>query len=1049
MRATRLAVVAVLVGLAGCSYSYRNPAEELGPGEVGGRTVAGVEVLIDGVAISVQGAALDATSRQNGRFTMLPLPIGRHSLMFRKGKERALQREVEIAWGKDGQPQGLWLGDVTIPAAVGIYGTAATADGTPLADNGVAVDEVSGAVVPVDGGSYGDFTFEGLSIGAHRIRLYVSDELGHPWVGGPAEVNILAEEAGTQKTLTRFTLHRVGTAPQDTGLIKLRFNVAGSIPGLRLSDVKLTGLPGTVGFASDGTAQVDLPEGLFTVGIELPPGLNGVTPPPRKTFVAVKGKTLDLGTLYAVTDQAQDQAALSCQSDADCAPAPGVCSSGICAGYTPPPQAPASVPWCDMSTRGCVLGTPWGGISTGQPPTSYGPPYTATCAGYADGTGTVAVACGASCTPDGLAVVSGNAGAPGCPVPATPLVVSPLHAFTAGSCRTGDVITFTASGGTPPYTWTRTAGYLSVSPGTTQATWDACDYAVGDYSISVADSGALVQRASAIGTVKRPPYVASRGPLSGAVDVPTSTSVTATFSEPLAPASVNAATMEVSVAGVAVVGAVALDAPGTTLTFTPAALLPAGALVSILVDPAVTDVYGVAMTYQDSWYFTTAVPFVPSPAKALAAFTLAGVAGSIDEVAKTVAVTLPAGIAVTALVASFTTTGIGVAVGATPQVSGVTANDFTAPVTYVVTAQDGSTASYLVTVTVTGPLGAVWAPISTTGAPSSSGASVVWTGNQMIVWGGTVASAPVNTGSRYDPATDAWTAMSTTGAPSARMSPSAVWTGTQLIVWGGYLGGVLMTNTGGRYDPASDTWTATSTTGAPSARYGTLSAWTGTEMIVWGGATTGTSTNNEGARYDPLTDTWKAMSTAGAPAGRFNGPAIWTGTEMIVWGGDSGNGYLNGGGRYDPVTDTWIATATTGAPALLAQFSMVWTGSEMIVWGGENQAYLPQATGSRYDPVTDRWTSVSTPGAPAARRTHTAVWTGKAMIVWGGWDGTRVVDTGGQYDPVTDAWTATTLTASPSARHDHAAAWSGTQMVVWGGSDGVGTTLGTGGRYTP
>lgn len=50
--------------------------------------------------------------------------------------------------------------------------------------------------------------------------------------------------------------------------------------------------------------------------------------------------------------------------------------------------------------------------------------------------------------------------------------------------------------------------------------------------------------------------------------------------------------------------------------------------------------------------------------------------------------------------ATFTTTGISVTVGATPQVSGTTANDFTNPVVYTVTAADGSTQDYTVTVGV-------------------------------------------------------------------------------------------------------------------------------------------------------------------------------------------------------------------------------------------------------------------------------------------------------------------------------------------------------------
>ena len=42
-------------------------------------------------------------------------------------------------------------------------------------------------------------------------------------------------------------------------------------------------------------------------------------------------------------------------------------------------------------------------------------------------------------------------------------------------------------------------------------------------------------------------------------------------------------------------------------------------------------------------------------------------------------------------------------------------------------------------------------------------------------------------------------------------------------------------NTGARYNPTTDSWTATSTTSAPAGRYLHTAAWTGSEMIVWGG----------------------------------------------------------------------------------------------------------------------------------------------------------------------------------------------------------------------
>jgi hypothetical protein len=142
---------------------------------------------------------------------------------------------------------------------------------------------------------------------------------------------------------------------------------------------------------------------------------------------------------------------------------------------------------------------------------------------------------------------------------------------------------------------------------------------------------------------------------------------------------------------------------------------------------------------------------------------------------------------------------------------------------------------------------------------------------------------------------DTWVATSTNNAPSARSGPTAVWTGTEMIVWGG--GNYL--NTGGRYNPSTDSWIATSTTNAPSARNGHTAVWSGSEMIVWGGYGGASNYWNTGGRYNPGTDSWTATSLTNAPSGRYLHTAIWTGTEMIVWGGYNNLvGNLNTGGRY-------------------------------------------------------------------------------------------------------------------------------------------------------
>ena len=312
--------------------------------------------------------------------------------------------------------------------------------------------------------------------------------------------------------------------------------------------------------------------------------------------------------------------------------------------------------------------------------------------------------------------------------------------------------------------------------------------------------------------------------------------------------------------------------------------------------------------------------------------------------------------------------------------------------------------------------------------------TAVWTGSEMIIWGGSDGNA----GRRYNPSTDSWTATTTINAPTGRYEHTAVWTGSEMIVWGGR--GLVVGNDGGRYNPATNSWTATSTTNAPSERFSHTAVWTGSEMIVWGGELPSGPAFNTGGKYNPRTDRWTATSTTGAPAARRSHTAIWSGSEMIVWGGYNGR-YLNTGGRYNPSTDTWTATTTSHAPSGRSNHTAVWTGSEMIVWGRAGN------TGGRYNPSTDSWRATSTINAPSDRVYYTAVWTGSEMIVWGGGYGPSALNTGGRYNPTTDIWTATSTTNAPAARGLHTAVWTGSEMIVWGGADDSYNYLNTGGRY--
>lgn len=92
---------------------------------------------------------------------------------------------------------------------------------------------------------------------------------------------------------------------------------------------------------------------------------------------------------------------------------------------------------------------------------------------------------------------------------------------------------------------------------------------------------------------------------------------------------------------------------------------------------------------------------VQSHEKEITSFSINGVPGVISF--PFITVTLPWGTDVTSLAASFATTGQSVTVGGSVQQSGVTANDYTDPVIFRVTAGDGSSQDYTVRVRMLRP----------------------------------------------------------------------------------------------------------------------------------------------------------------------------------------------------------------------------------------------------------------------------------------------------------------------------------------------------------
>jgi len=251
----------------------------------------------------------------------------------------------------------------------------------------------------------------------------------------------------------------------------------------------------------------------------------------------------------------------------------------------------------------------------------------------------------------------------------------------------------------------------------------------------------------------------------------------------------------------------------------------------------------------------------------------------------------------------------------------------------------------------------------------------VWTGQEMLVLGPGDFQA-------YNPLSDRWRRPA---APPTAVDGAGlvVWTGKEVIDWGGGCCGDAFA-TGWGFNPVTNRWRKLpSSPLAPSQS--PSGVWTGHALIVLvsGLDPDGKPYPSRFARiaaYNPVCKAWRRL--APLPASRFNADVVWDGHEMLVVGGVvAAQGGKPGspakvGFAYDPKTNRWrqVAPMPTGR----TNFPAIWTGKRLLTWGGSTPA-----SGIAFDPTANRWSSL--PPAPlTGRASLTAVWTGRSMILWGG-----------------------------------------------------------------
>jgi hypothetical protein len=340
-----------------------------------------------------------------------------------------------------------------------------------------------------------------------------------------------------------------------------------------------------------------------------------------------------------------------------------------------------------------------------------------------------------------------------------------------------------------------------------------------------------------------------------------------------------------------------------------------------------------------------------SLAKAVTAFSFQGlspaVAGTINGVAHTIALTVPFGTDVSAMVPTITITGVSV-----NPASGV-ANNFTSPRTFTVTAADGTTQAYVVTVTVAAnpatkylvtsssysPVAAATVTISAQLADAynnpvgTPGTTVTWTKSN----GNGSFAAATSTTNASGIATVVFTAHTVAGTVTTVTGATGALTGTSSsITTTAGAATKIAVNAGAGQSAVAGTVVATSPSVIVKDAYDNVVSGVSITFVVatGGGFGTGLAAMTDAGGIAAV-GSWALGTTAGAntltatSAGLTGSPLTFTATSTA----GAATKYLVTSSSYSPVAG---ATVTISAQLADASGNAVSTAGNLVTWTKSN-----------------------------------------------------------------------------------------------------------------
>ena len=301
------------------------------------------------------------------------------------------------------------------------------------------------------------------------------------------------------------------------------------------------------------------------------------------------------------------------------------------------------------------------------------------------------------------------------------------------------------------------------------------------------------------------------------------------------------------------------------------------------------------------------------------------------------------------------------------------------------------------------PVADAWSPLPPAPVGACPERAAVWTGAEIVYWGGVPRHCPAepSDGAAYSPATNTWRVMAAAPQPHGFRYPEAVWTGREVVVWGGgyedrmLAEGVTHLPHAAAYDPRKDSWRRLPDVPSPWSGDGApaLTVSHDGRVFVYRAGQMGLLDEKRG-KWTPVGD--PAPRPRGVPGCSSIGGDVVVGVvlgdEVRIWQGNCGR---SEGVSFDIEFKEWrrLRDAPFGYP------------SDLVVAGRFLYAAADGDDGKvavyRYDVAADRWADLPRDELDVAVSAD-VIWTGQELLVMNGFRVDGGPRTGAAYRPGAD-----------------------------------------------